>query len=584
MKLKWKLLFIILLLILTTSYCSDFSEIPLSENEAYEMLVSGEIDQALFDILQQFYREPISVPNGDLKKLKSSFPKLLSQIPSSLKELLIFEPWARENIIKFYTAYPELEPLSPILSFETQPKKEVIATSFSLSKLPFSHSLTTTAKLDVSPIDEVEFSSSFAITDSTIYWSERTLYATITQTSSSIEVGNFSTNFNSGVSFGYFPTISYTDKLKTQENWLYGKRSHWNGVSLEQNFLEDNISLTSIYHNRPSEEIVGGGITLFKPTNFSIYAKASQLSLEDDLLIESQKSRYVHSGAELTIPNFLFELHSSVHTSEKKGSITATIENRSKNNFAHLSFSNVSVDSLFIRSSISHYTQNILSSALRLEELEDSDFYGDISNLTFKSAHTLSPYIRFYTQINYSTSKTISTVNGEIKVRGKVGNSITKRFSRSFYPRYFFSYRLYPSRKQSFHDQRFTLNFTNLPTGNVPISLNSKVALKKRGVNRTDYFSSEIDCKIIIINEIQLRPFISFDNKHSCEDSSYELESWLASGGVELKFSLFKKEDNRVLVEIPLFGRNEETLFENESENSEIMKGVRFYARVGFSI
>jgi hypothetical protein len=100
-------------------------QLPLDEEEAYIMLKEGTLDSATWELIGRYYEQPLNVPDGELKDLVNVFPEIGHDVPSTQEQLAPYEPWAEKDVRRFFSDFPEVKNLEPILSFETCKKPHI---------------------------------------------------------------------------------------------------------------------------------------------------------------------------------------------------------------------------------------------------------------------------------------------------------------------------------------------------------------------------------------------------------------------------------------------------------------------------
>ncbi len=96
----------------------SIQQLPLDEKEACIMLKEGTLDSATWELIGNYYEQPLNVPDGELKDLVNVFPEIGHDVPLTQEQLAPYEPWAAKDVQRFFSDFPELNNLKPILSFE----------------------------------------------------------------------------------------------------------------------------------------------------------------------------------------------------------------------------------------------------------------------------------------------------------------------------------------------------------------------------------------------------------------------------------------------------------------------------------
>lgn len=246
-----RLLLISIILLLTTikeSESCNFPEIPESEFEGELWIQNGLISYDQWKLLKPLYNDNISVPANELKVLKSIFPENSCPLPK-INTLKKFHPWKKSDVNKFYEEYPELQCLSPILSFKNLTEKNKLTVSTKLEDEFQSNETFLKGSINVKNL--ICFNARAAYLDSIVRW-ERRSFSITTNPKTSIIIGNFPYNIDNGLLYGFIPHTSKPQK-DPLKNWLYTNNEQWNGLKIEKEFNQNSISF--LMHKKENEII-----------------------------------------------------------------------------------------------------------------------------------------------------------------------------------------------------------------------------------------------------------------------------------------------------------------------------------------
>lgn len=235
--------------------------LPKNEHEAAIMLAEGQLDSSLWRVLEPYYTQPINVPDGELRFLEAQADLPAQNVPTSKEQLAVYEPWSKKDQQRFFSDYPSLLILEPILSFKKSKKK--LGSNFNTGlytdneKASFAQ-----AGFTLRPMPQVLLYGTSTLYDSTLLWRKR-LVSISTKQHVTLSAGTIQPVQSNDLFFGYFPDESKNQD--TRDNWLYGSSQTWNGVSAEAT-IADRIGVNAVFHKRKSEEIMAAsGCFAFQP-------------------------------------------------------------------------------------------------------------------------------------------------------------------------------------------------------------------------------------------------------------------------------------------------------------------------------
>ena len=227
-------------------------QLPLDEEEAYIMLKEGTLDSATWELIGRYYEQPLNVPDGELKDLVNVFPEIGHDIPSTQEQLSSYEPWAEKDVRRFFSDFPEVKNLEPILSFETCKKPHVGLTGVAIHKYTETDPLVYPRFL-ISPNSIISVQGRIACSNTSARWQRRSLIARM-PTMGTLTVGNFNVGLDNGLFTGYFPE-SRAD-TEVSQNWQYAGANAWNGVMYDSD-IGDRVHGCMFIHRRLTETVYG---------------------------------------------------------------------------------------------------------------------------------------------------------------------------------------------------------------------------------------------------------------------------------------------------------------------------------------
>ncbi len=268
--------------------------LPHDEKEAYIMIREGALDSAVWNMVRQFYDQPLLVPLGELKLLADIFPGSFPAIPVNPRDLGAYEPWKKADIERFFRDFPELADFSPILRFETVRSGYHARIGSAFSK--YHNNDPVIVSSIASRPAAVRFDARARFEATSARWQRRTLGIASARAGNLI-VGNFNLNFDKGLFYGHFPSApSDTD---AGGNWRFAESNTWNGMLYESPEGE-HASVAAFYHGRKSETACGARLTLKNIGRFRLVAAASRLMLPPGSADRSGELSFAHAGVDFS--------------------------------------------------------------------------------------------------------------------------------------------------------------------------------------------------------------------------------------------------------------------------------------------
>jgi hypothetical protein len=231
-----------------------FDELPPTEREARIRLEEGELDSSTWEVVRDFYDEPLCVPLGELRYLSDLMSWPDTRLPVTSRELSRYEPWSDDDISRFFLDFPQLQALKPILSFESRNTPHIGIVGFSSSTRSVSATPRQSLRCNVRPVNPLRFEGSADFEAGDARWERRRLSARIPALGH-LQLGNFSVNPGWGLLFGYFPTSPDT-RVSVGKNWLHGDSRTWNGLATDTR-IGSRTELLTFVHHRPTESALG---------------------------------------------------------------------------------------------------------------------------------------------------------------------------------------------------------------------------------------------------------------------------------------------------------------------------------------
>jgi hypothetical protein len=230
----------------------SIQQLPLDEEEASIMLREGALDSTTWELIGRYYEEPLNVPEGEIRELVNVFPEVGRDIPSTRQQLAPYEPWGEKDVRRFFSDFPEINNLKPILSFETCKKPHIGQTGAAIHKyLETDPVLYQNFSIDCGPM--ISARGRAACSSSSARWQKRSAYVNL-PAAGTFTVGNFNLNLDNGLFTGYFPeSRADTD---VAQNWQYAGSNAWNGVMYDAD-IGDRAHGCVFIHRRLTETVYG---------------------------------------------------------------------------------------------------------------------------------------------------------------------------------------------------------------------------------------------------------------------------------------------------------------------------------------
>jgi hypothetical protein len=247
-------IFITVFFIFCENPCAQISiqQLPLDEKEAYIMLKEGTLDSSTWELFGHYYEQPLNVPDGELKELVDVFPEIGHDVPLSKEQFAAYEPWTEKDVRRFFSDFPELSNLRPILSFETSKKSHVGQAGVAINKYTETDPALY-ARFSIIPNSTISVQGRIACLNSFARWQRRSVFAQL-PAAGTLTVGNFDLNFDNGLFYGYFPqSPADTDVL---QNWQYAGSNTWNGAMFDAD-IGGRVHGCVFIHQRMSETVYG---------------------------------------------------------------------------------------------------------------------------------------------------------------------------------------------------------------------------------------------------------------------------------------------------------------------------------------
>lgn len=297
----------LLLLIHSLIYPARHVTLPADEIEAESMLGRHEIDSSLWEIVEPFYQQPISVPYGESGILMRLFPELDLNIPVKEEQLARYTPWDKSKISQFFKDYPELVFYKPILDFSMNVPVKSGRICVSVDRSGSTGLSSQRMQFSLEPLEWISADGRAEFTDYTARWKNRKL--TISpQKWVSITAGNVAPiadrhRMVSGTFGNRNPEIN-----DIADNWLYGEKRGWNTVmaTISSDNILHGLKIQPFLHKRLSESAAGISSEVFINQNITTEFDLIGMDLKEtaDTLfygLLSTRINYFRWTTELTI-------------------------------------------------------------------------------------------------------------------------------------------------------------------------------------------------------------------------------------------------------------------------------------------
>ncbi len=248
----------LLLLLFSSPYSLKRESLPADEIEAAAMIASHLLDSALWEIVEPFYYQPVSVPYGELDILILLFPELCSSLPVSEHQLSKYIPWDKKNVAMFFDDWPELIYFKPILDFSMNLPVKSGRIGVFVDRNGALRESSQRIQFSLEPFKWISIEGRSRITEHSARWKNRKILIAPAKWCS-LKAGNVAPGLDHhGLVSGAFGS-DRKNPSSLMENWLYGDRRSWNTAVLKMSTdkILNNVSVESFLHKRVSE-VVGG--------------------------------------------------------------------------------------------------------------------------------------------------------------------------------------------------------------------------------------------------------------------------------------------------------------------------------------
>jgi hypothetical protein len=297
----------VILLLHLVSYPARHVTLPADETEAVTMLAHHEIDSSLWEIIEPFYQQPISVPYGESGILMQLFPELDLEIPVSEDQLARYSPWDKKKIAQFFKEYPELVFYKPILDFSMNVPVKSGRICASVDRNGATDRTSQRMQFSLEPLRWISADGRADFTDYTARWKNRKLFIS-PQKQWAITAGNAAPMADkyrmvSGRFGRRNPEVN-----DIADNWLYGEKRGWNTlmITISSDKILKGLKVQPFIHKRLSESVAG--VSSVVSINSNIEGKFDLIGMDmrelaDTLLYGVFSTRINYSGltTELTL-------------------------------------------------------------------------------------------------------------------------------------------------------------------------------------------------------------------------------------------------------------------------------------------
>lgn len=271
------------------------------------MIVHHTLDSALWEIVEPFYHQPISVPYGESAILMQLFPELEVDLPVSEQELSKYIPWGKGNIAQFFKDWPELLYFKPILDFSMNVPVKSGRICVSVDRNGVSGESAQRMQFSLEPLSCFSLDGRFSFTESYARWKNRILRITPGKWCSFM-AGNVTPHADRhGLVSGAFAGRKKNENT-VKDNWLYGDKRGWNTIVM--NFstekLMKKVTFEPFLHKRELETVAGIAADIL--LNETIESEFDFIGMdvkeiEDTLLygVSSTKFKFSTMEAEITL-------------------------------------------------------------------------------------------------------------------------------------------------------------------------------------------------------------------------------------------------------------------------------------------
>ena len=281
--------------------------LPPTQREARLQLEDATLDSSLWELVRDFYDEPLVVPLGELRYLQDILAEHTIAPIVSQKSLARYEPWDASAIERFFKDNPQLEPFRPILSFETRHMPRLGTVGFRSSTKSVSAQPRHSARFAIAPVKAARIEGLVEFENNYARWQRRRLLFRMGKRAK-LQAGNFSSRFTNGLAYGYFPGAGRSLAYIT-DNWLFGNSRTWNGVEC---FMQPAqvVSISALLHHRPTESVLGAETELIPLKFLRVWCGFSASEITDtthshDTLLAT------HAGLQLKIEKWRLKIFSA---------------------------------------------------------------------------------------------------------------------------------------------------------------------------------------------------------------------------------------------------------------------------------
>lgn len=501
-----------------------FEDLPEDDRSAIMDLEEGLIDSTVWDVLESFYYQPLSVPDGELRILRDVLPHLPDNIPVSPKQLSIYQPWASDNIDIFFKDFPSILPFKPLLSFETQKDKSMANIAFYSHLSGISDMVHQSARFSGSTGRHFRTDGTLNYRNDLVRWNRRRITLMLPLVGD-ITIGNFSFVMNSGLFYGYFPSspISITD---AKYNWLYGGSRSWNGLSNRIKIGQKSV-LNTFFHIRETEKIAGVK-TEFIPTPYiRLFCAFSGAATQEDSLTKDT-SIAIHCGFKTSLKRFSVRIESGANLKNpEKIPLYLTISGGERSHRHEVSL-------VYFPKGYSAPRSRILKSYHSRLKMKDG-MYNSIAGVEISFSDYLTDFFRQDLQCSYLTSYGAS----DLRILMKLNFMIPFNYS--------VSYRIWKSSFREYIWHRIRLSCDYNPDSGPGISGDLSYDIKTGAYQRLK-INILSDFKLFSIMEIS--PFLVYLSKTDMYNDF--------AIGIKQRMNLFKRTFGEIKFTYPVVSHRDE--------------------------
>jgi hypothetical protein len=255
-------------------------------------------------MLRPLYVQPLVVPIGELAYMADLLDLHLNNLPVSPEELKPYEPWAKQDIARFFSDFPELEKYGPVLSFSKTKARRPISVSLALNA-DDAWKTTALSRFSVRPIAGISVSGSLGHGDTAVLWKRRTAAVEVPNMVS-VQAGNFSAPLDGSLFYGYFPKDIRGQS--TVANWIHGQSRTWNGLFIQSERWRA-VQVSLLYHERPTEKIAGVFCEAVPAGRVHVTTGVSRLTTDTSGREAPETEYYVHCGVAGRVAGFGFRVN-----------------------------------------------------------------------------------------------------------------------------------------------------------------------------------------------------------------------------------------------------------------------------------